>query len=116
MTEGRDQGTIVFPHAECKFFLYAEPHERAERRYRDLLARGVKVTLEEVFQAQEERDHRDADRHDGPMVPADDAIMLDSSGQTLEQVLEQMETEVRRCKKASTGSSTKSPTGLPSSR
>ncbi|MFL5328104.1 MAG: (d)CMP kinase [Gemmataceae bacterium] len=116
VTEGRDQGTVVFPHAECKFFLVADPHERARRRHSDLLTRGETVTLDEVYQAQEERDHRDAQRHDGPMVPAEDAIVLDSTGLALDTVLERMEMEVRRCKTPSTRSSTKSTTESPSSR
>src|SRR5262245_6973595 len=56
--EGRDQGTIVFPHAERKFFLVADPLERARRRHKDLLARGDQVGVDEVLRAQEERDRR----------------------------------------------------------
>ena len=95
VTEGRDQGTIVFPDAGCKFFLVADPLERARRRHRDLLTRGDQVPLEEVLQAQEERDRRDAARDIAPMVPAKDAIVLDSTGLTLEQVVERMERDVR---------------------
>ena len=93
--EGRDQGTIVFPDAGCKFFLQADPVERARRRHRELLARGEQVSLAEVRQAQECRDRRDADRHIAPMVPAKDAIILDSTHFTLEQIVERMEQEVR---------------------
>lgn len=95
--EGRDQGTVVFPDAACKFFLVADPWERARRRQRDLAARGETVALEEVLRAQEERDRRDASRDLAPMVPAPDAILLDSTALTLEQVVDRMEIEVRRC-------------------
>ena len=93
--EGRDQGTIVFPDADCKFFLQADPEERARRRHRELLARGQQISLLEVRQAQESRDRRDADRRIAPMVPANDAIILDSTHFTLEQIVERMEQEVR---------------------
>jgi len=93
--EGRDQGTIVFPDAGCKFFLQADPEERASRRHRELLARGQQISLTEVRQAQESRDRRDADRRIAPMVPAIDAIILDSTHFTLEQIVERMEQEVR---------------------
>lgn len=94
--EGRDQGTLVFPDAACKFFLVADPVERARRRQREMQARGETVTLEEVLQAQEERDRRDAARDLGPMVPAADAVVIDSTGRGLEEVVEQMEQYVRR--------------------
>src|SRR5437868_4836544 len=94
--EGRDQGTVVFPDAACKFFLVADPLERARRRHRELLARGEAVTLDEVLRAQQERDDRDAARALGPMVPAPDAVVLDSTALTPEQVVARMEEEVRR--------------------
>jgi CMP/dCMP kinase len=95
VTEGRDQGTIVFPEALCKFFLFADPTERARRRLRELTERGAAITLAEVLRAQEERDARDAARDIAPMVPADDAILLDSTKLTLEEVVSAMEQEVR---------------------
>ena len=94
--EGRDQGTIVFPDAGCKFFLEADPEERARRRYRELTARGEKVTLDDVRRAQEIRDRRDAERQLAPMAPAADAICVDSTFYTAEQTVERMEQEVRR--------------------
>jgi len=93
--EGRDQGTIVFPNAGCKFFLKADPVERARRRLRDLRARGESVTFEGVLQAQEERDRRDAVRALAPMKPAEDAILLDSTALSPEEVVEQMAVHVR---------------------
>jgi cytidylate kinase len=93
--EGRDQGTVVFPDALCKFFLFADPEERARRRHRELSARGENITLDEILAAQNERDARDAARDIAPMVPAADAIMLDSSGLDLDAVVQRMEDEVR---------------------
>jgi len=94
--EGRDQGTIVFPDALCKFFLVADPEERARRRHRELTARGESVSLAEVLQAQIARDARDAARDIAPMVPAHDALVLDTTLLVLEQVVDQMEREVRK--------------------
>ena len=95
--EGRDQGTVVFPDAACKFFLKADPVERARRRQREMEARGQAVDLDAVLRAQEERDRRDAARDLAPMVPAPDAIILDSTHLDLPQVVDLMEREVRRC-------------------
>ncbi|HXG13387.1 MAG TPA: (d)CMP kinase [Gemmataceae bacterium] len=105
--EGRDQGTLVFPDAACKFFLTADPVERARRRQREMLARGEAVDLAELLRAQEARDRRDAARDLAPMVPAPDAIHLDSTHLTLEQVVDRMEEEVRRCRTGSPTSGTR---------
>src|SRR5205823_4704231 len=86
--EGRDQGTIVFPDAACKFFLVADPHERARRRQQDMAARGEAVELEVVLRAQEERDARDAARDLAPMKPAADAVVLDSTALRPDQVVD----------------------------
>jgi cytidylate kinase len=94
--EGRDQGTVVFPDAGCKFFLVADPQERARRRQREMAARGQAVELAEVLAAQEVRDRRDADRDLAPMRPAADAVVVDSTGLDLEAVVRLMEAEVRR--------------------
>lgn len=94
--EGRDQGTIAFPDAVCKFFLVADPNERARRRQHEMQARGDSVELDEVLRAQDERDRRDASRNVAPMVPADDAILLDSTGLSLDEVVDRMEQEFRR--------------------
>jgi cytidylate kinase len=93
--EGRDQGTVVFPDAGCKFFLVADPQERAHRRQKEMLARGEVIELSAILQAQEERDRRDAAREIAPMKPAEDAILLDSTRLTIEQVADQMEQHVR---------------------
>ncbi len=96
VTEGRDQGTVVFPDAFCKFFLVADPLERARRRQREMAARGESVPFDEVLRAQEERDRRDAARDLAPMVPAADAIILDSTRLTLDEVVNRMEQEVHQ--------------------
>ncbi len=94
--EGRDQGTIVFPDAACKFFLLADPLERARRRQREMEDRGERVELEQVLRDQEIRDQRDAARDLAPMKPAADAVLLDSTQLSPEQVVEAMTAEVRR--------------------
>src|SRR5207248_1506659 len=95
VTEGRDQGTVVFPDAGCKFFLTADPVERARRRQAEMAARGEALDLNEVLRAQEVRDRRDAARDLAPMKPAADAVVLDTTGLSLEQVVDRMEAEVR---------------------
>lgn len=96
--EGRDQGTVVFPDSPCKFFLVADPAERARRRQSEMTARGEAVSIEKVLKDQEVRDTRDASRDVAPMVPAKDAIMLDSTHLTLDEVVERMYREVMRRK------------------
>jgi CMP/dCMP kinase len=93
--EGRDQGTVVFPDAICKFFLVADPAERAHRRQRELEARGETVDFAALLATLEERDRRDAGRDIAPMRPAVDAIRLDSTRLTLEEIVSQMEAECR---------------------
>ncbi len=95
VSEGRDQGTIVFPDADCKIFLPARADVRAERRYREFLARGQSCTLEQVLTDQAERDRRDATRAIAPMVPAPDAIVLDSSTMPFREVVDVLERHVR---------------------
>ena len=96
VTEGRDQGTEVFPDAECKFFLEASAEVRAVRRQEELLARGVEVPLEETLEQIRQRDHRDRTREISPLRPADDAIVIDSSELTADGVLDRFEAHVRQ--------------------
>jgi cytidylate kinase len=96
--EGRDQGTIVFPDAACKFFMVADALERARRRQREMALRGEIVDLQAVLQSQEERDRRDSARDLAPMVPAPDALTLDTTHLSTEQVVDLMEKEVHRCR------------------
>jgi cytidylate kinase len=95
VTEGRDQGTVVFPQAELKIFLTAGPEERARRRFLDLQARGEEITLEEVLAKQNARDASDAGRDVGPLVAAADAVHLVTDGHTLEQVIAEIEALAR---------------------
>lgn len=94
--EGRDQGTIVFPDAVCKFFLVADPVERARRRQREMAARGENVQLKQLLSEQEIRDRRDAARDLAPMKPAADAVLLDSTALSPDQVVAAMEEQIRR--------------------
>lgn len=96
VTEGRDQGTVVFPHAECKFFLTASPAERARRRMVDLAARGEHLPYEDVLEAQNVRDQRDRSRAVGPLVAAADAIELVTDGLEPEEVVQRLEAIVRQ--------------------
>jgi len=96
VVEGRDTGTVVFPAAEAKFFLTATDRERARRRTEELAAKGQEVDLDTVLAETRERDARDAGRDVAPMRPADDGVIVDSTGKTLEQVVAEIEAEVRR--------------------
>lgn len=91
VTEGRDQGSVVFPNAECKFFLTADPVKRAERRLSELHQRGHESTLAQVLQEIDDRDRRDKTREISPLLRADDAIEVDTSGRTPSQVIDWLE-------------------------
>jgi cytidylate kinase len=95
VSEGRDQGTVVFPHAECKFFVTASPAERARRRMRDLEARGEHLGFDEVLAAQELRDTRDRTRAVGPLIPAADALEIWTDGLSPDEVVARLESIVR---------------------
>lgn len=95
VTEGRDQGTVAFPDAPVKFFLTADPAERARRRHNELTAAGKDITLETILSQQQQRDASDENRIVGPLKPAPDAIILDTTDLTAEQVVEKMEAIVR---------------------
>ena len=83
--DGRDIGTVVFPNAELKIFMTADPEVRAERRYRELQAKGEQVSMEEIVENIRQRDHLDQTRAISPLRKADDAIVLDNGGMTLEE-------------------------------
>jgi cytidylate kinase len=95
VTEGRDQGTVAFPHAECKFYLTASPHKRALRRQQDLALTGETIPLAEILEQQEGRDQRDQLREIGGLKPADDALIIDTSDLGFEDVVARMELIVR---------------------
>ena len=88
---GRDIGTVVFPDADIKFFLTALPEERAERRFReDQLTGGSSLTLAQTCAEMIERDRRDSTRADSPLRAAEDAIVIDSTGKSIQEVFEEM--------------------------
>jgi len=88
--DGRDIGTVVFPDAELKIFMTASPQARANRRYKELLDRGNKVTYVEVLNNVRERDHIDSTREESPLRKADGAIEIDNSDMGLEEQLERI--------------------------
>ncbi|MDA1053961.1 MAG: (d)CMP kinase [Planctomycetota bacterium] len=90
VTEGRDQGTIAFPAAECKVFLTASPEERAKRRVLELQARGDQISVEEVLEQQNERDHRDSTRQVGRLEPASDAIEVSTDNMSSDEVVDRL--------------------------
>lgn len=95
IAEGRDQGTVVFPDAFCKFFLTASLEERARRRHAEYVQRGTPIALATVLQDLQERDARDAARAIAPMKPAPDARMIDTTGLPLDDVVAGIERDVR---------------------
>ena len=94
VADGRDMGTIVFPDAPVKVFLTASAEERANRRFLQLKAKGESVNIEELVSAIQERDERDANRAVAPLVPAVGALVVDSTDQSIEQVVESILAEV----------------------
>jgi cytidylate kinase len=94
--EGRDQGTVVFPDAPVKFFITADVQARAERRYRQLVAQGRDTTLQREVSEIIERDRRDTEREDGPLREPPDAIHVDTTDLTPEQVLDRLEGVIRK--------------------
>lgn len=88
VTEGRDQGSVVFPQAPHKFFLTATVDARARRRHREMIAKGSSLTLDTVKQQLRQRDARDESREHAPMKPAHDAIIIDTSGLSILQVVD----------------------------
>ena len=93
--EGRDIGTVVFPHADLKFFLHADPEIRARRRFEELFQKGVEKSLPAVAKEQSQRDREDSERATAPLKPAEDAIQVDSSSMPLSEVVRQLEETVR---------------------
>ncbi len=102
VVEGRDIGTTVFPQAELKIFLTASDEERACRRVRQNLDRGVgSIDYEEVLEDLRQRDKRDSSRETSPLRPADDAISIDSTGRTIEDIIEEICDLARKAQKNS---------------
>lgn len=90
VADGRDMGTVVFPQAEYKVFLTASAEERAERRYRQLLEQGESVKLADLIKEIEARDERDMNRSTAPLKAADDAQVVDTTGLSIEEVLDRV--------------------------
>jgi len=93
---GRDIGTVVFPNADVKFFLTAKAEERAERRFKEDSAANTGVSYEQTMAEMIERDRRDSTRADSPLKIADDAIVIDSSGLSIDEVFARMMNHVHR--------------------
>jgi CMP/dCMP kinase len=93
---GRDIGTVVFPDADVKFFLTAVPQERATRRFNEERAQDPNADFEETFADMAERDARDSTRADSPLKSADDAIVVDSTGLSINEVFEKMMSHVEK--------------------
>lgn len=88
--EGRDIGTVVFPQAQVKFFLSATAEARGARRYKELIAKGIKVTLSQTIKEVIARDLADTEREHAPLLQATDAVVIDSTDLDIQQVLEAM--------------------------
>ena len=93
---GRDIGTVVFPDADLKFFLTATPEERAERRFQEDRMTNAGVSFQQTMDEMTERDRRDSTRADSPLKAADDAIVIDSSELSIEEVFQRMMEHVHR--------------------
>lgn len=94
--DGRDIGTVVFPDAELKIFMTADAHVRAERRYKELIAKGEIVSMEEIEKNIRERDRQDETREVSPLRRAEDAVLLDNSGMTVEQQMDWIADQLER--------------------
>ncbi len=90
VADGRDMGTTIFPDAKAKIFLTASAEERAQRRYKQLKLKGIDGNLAALLRDINERDERDSQRSASPLKPADDAVQIDTSGLSIEQVVKQV--------------------------
>jgi CMP/dCMP kinase len=95
ITDGRDQGTVVFPDADLKFYVTASLEERAKRRKKDRENKGFSVSLEDLARDIEERDGRDSSRKHSPLRRADDAVVLDTTGMTIEEQVDRICSAIR---------------------
>lgn len=90
VADGRDMGTVIFPDAPFKVFLTASAEERAQRRYKQLKAKGLDVTLANLLEEIQARDARDASRAVAPLKPADDALLVDTTSMSIDEVVEKV--------------------------
>ncbi len=95
--EGRDQGTDVFPESPLKFFITGDVRTRAERRYKQHREQGLESTMEQEIADLKERDKRDSEREVGPLREPPDAIHIDTTNMSAEEVLNRLEEEIRKC-------------------
>lgn len=94
--DGRDIGSYVFPNADYKFFLVATPEERGSRRYKELLEKGYEVDLDEIINDIIKRDKIDSNREFAPLVKAEDALEIDTTGKSIEEVVSEVVSKIRR--------------------
>ena len=104
VADGRDMGTVVFPEALLKVFVTAAPEERARRRHKQLIEKGISVTMESLLRDIRERDARDASRAAAPLRPAADAVILDTTDMTIAAAIDEV-LGLYRARSAVTGSS-----------
>ena len=88
--DGRDIGTVILPNADLKIFLTADVRDRASRRYEELRAKGMEKPFDEVLAEMEQRDEQDTQRAAAPLKAAEDAVLLDTSGNTLEESIDEV--------------------------
>ena len=96
--DGRDVGTVIFPNAQVKIFLIASPEERARRRYNEFLEKKVEITYDEVLKSLKERDYIDSTRNESPLKKADEAIELDTTNLTIEDVINFISKKIEKVK------------------
>ena len=94
--DGRDIGTVVLPQAELKVFLVASVDERAKRRYKENMAKGIETDLEKLKEEIAARDYKDSHRETSPLKQAEDAIYLDTTGLTIEEVVDKIKEEAKK--------------------
>jgi cytidylate kinase len=94
--EGRDIGTVIFPDADVKFFLTASVESRARRRWEELKAAGIDIEMDRVIQETKSRDDQDSNRPIAPLKQAEDAILIDSTSRSIDEVVQEMASLVRR--------------------
>ena len=94
--DGRDIGTVVLPQAELKVFLVASVDERAKRRYKENMAKGIETDLEKLKEDIAARDYKDSNRETSPLKQAEDAIYLDTTGLTIEEVVDKIKEEAKK--------------------
>jgi cytidylate kinase len=87
VADGRDMGTVIFPEADVKIYLTASAKARAERRYNQLIHKGINVSMSDLFRSIQARDERDMNRAVSPLTPAEDAFVIDSTDMDIEEVL-----------------------------